>query len=157
LLHFRPSEFKGKDKIQLWINHLALCADKSLSPQPSRFVGKKAEYQLQPLDADLAREKLQTLLEIYRQGQQQALLFIPETSYAAYNPDYATEDKRLQAINKAWQGNRFPAIPGEGSNLYVDRCFGESEEWPAEFFELAEQVFSGFHELLEERDLEQGK
>ncbi len=147
LLRYRPAQFKGKDKIGLWIYHLALCA--AGYQIPAVFVGQGAMYRLEPLPSDKAMERLSVLFFHFQKGLQQPLRFFADSSYHAYEPDYR-DDKRLREMHNAFHGLPYNNIPGEGADPYVQRCFVELDEWPAEFVTLAQSVYGEFSDLLSE-------
>jgi exodeoxyribonuclease V gamma subunit len=118
LVACRPSPVGPRDRIALWVRHLALnAAAPPGAPRESRHYGEGEALRLGPV-AD-AGARLARLVELYRQGLSEPLPFYPASSHA-YADALARGKGReaaLRAAQGAWEGS--PGRPGEGADPEV--------------------------------------
>jgi exodeoxyribonuclease V gamma subunit len=101
---FRPAALKARDGLQLWLQHLALCAATAgTRPATSLHIAADRVLRLAPVANPL--EILQELLVLWRAGHSAPLPFFPETSRAyveAWNRS-GNPDKALAACRRVWR------------------------------------------------------
>jgi exodeoxyribonuclease V gamma subunit len=148
LVSFRPGELKAKDRLRLWVRHLAGCA---LDPETrSIHLARDKTLVLAPVADPPAL--LADLLAIYRQGLCEPVAFFPETSLAwaetgergsrlrsAWDGDYnGFAESRDAAVQIAWRGRdplavpAFPDLAGRiwGPCLAVSTPIPARQDWP---------------------------
>ena len=82
---YRPSGIKAKDRLRLWLYHLALCAAPienidRISAHLATNKGKALIFRLAPVEGP--DRYLKDLMAIWQRGQTEPLPFFPETSWA---------------------------------------------------------------------------
>ena len=158
LVGWRFGDYRPKDQLDLWLEHLFVCAllaDLPDNQKHSRFLCTKRikPYSYLPLPADEACAELRTLLQLYRRGQTSLLPFLPDTSFEYAK---AVNKGKAQSATRVWNDHsggdiaRDPAWrlllgPLQSPLLPAD-FFGPSDgtlesPMPAGFDELATQVF----------------
>ncbi len=143
-LQYRFSKLKAKDFIQFWLQHLLLnAAQQENLPECSVLVGIDKCFHAAPV-AD-SREILTKLVELYRQGLEQALYFFPQSSmeFAKTLQQKKSADQALQAAMQCWQGSKFQR--GECLDSYYELYFANDAMPPIEhesFKTLAVQFFN---------------
>ena len=135
-------------KLQLWIEHLALCAGGTSDyPRRSLLIGRgkggSEELVFLPVDEQEARERLSELVAIYRRGLGEPLAFFPQTSMVYVekinaddeSPDEAAR-KTFHAVQNTWNRDH------DATRASVVRVFGGLAPGElADFPELARRVF----------------
>ncbi len=142
LLRYRTGKLRARDRLRLWLEHLALNA---VAPPGvacvSVFCAEDDLLRLGPV-ADAAA-RLQELVGLYREGWREALPFFPETSLAyAERLLRKGEDAEaaLAAAAKVWAGSQFAA--GDGEDVYNRLAFRGRDPLDTRFAELAERVYA---------------
>ncbi|MEJ2481237.1 MAG: exodeoxyribonuclease V subunit gamma [Acidihalobacter sp.] len=142
LLRYRTGRLRARDRLRLWLEHLALNA---LAPQGvecvSVFCAEDGLLRLGPVTD--APAHLQALVGLYREGWREPLPFFAETSLAyAERLLRKGEDAEaaLAAAAKVWAGNQF--VAGEADDAYNRLAFRALEPLDARFAELAERVYA---------------
>ena len=79
IVTWRVGKLRPEDRLQLWLRHLVLCAG-GVEAQ-SLFLAEDAELRLPALAADQAGAHLTGLLELYRQGLERPLRFVPTLAW----------------------------------------------------------------------------
>ncbi|MBI5013919.1 MAG: exodeoxyribonuclease V subunit gamma [Deltaproteobacteria bacterium] len=148
LVQFRPATVKARDRLRLWVHHLALnlVAEEGL-PRSSLLVGKGEVVGLPPLEA--AAERLRDLLDLYWEGLGRLLPFFPRASWA-YAQRLGKDGDRWAARKAArseWEGD-FRKDP-EAGDPHFARAFGREDPLGAEFEALAGRVFGPLLEAVE--------
>ena len=137
---FRLAKTKGKDRLQLWIQHLLLLLSRSDQVAPvSRHFGSDEVLTFGPVDDPQA--ELEPFVKFYRQGLRQPLHFFPASSlaWAKAKPEVAM----LRAI-KVWEGGYYA---GENAELAYQIAFrGQAKE--ALFDTQFEQLSALFQPIL---------
>lgn len=142
LLRYRCARLRARDRLTLWIEHLALCcAQPQGYPQESLLVCRNSALSLPPL-ADAAR-LLEELLEIYGDGLCRPLPFFPETSF-----DFLT--KGMQEAERNWYGAPFGLTGPESSDPAFMLCFGRNEPLDDAFKQLAERIYGPLLNVVQE-------
>ncbi|HAA04918.1 MAG TPA: exodeoxyribonuclease V subunit gamma, partial [Syntrophobacteraceae bacterium] len=126
LVRFRAARANARDRLHLWIRHLALNAvDLSPVPRQSILAGVDGSWQFEPVPQ--AREHLNQLLEIYWDGLCRPLRLFPQLSYdyACARREGKSADYAVAVARRNWQGSRAGDHQrrGEGDDPYLDLCF----------------------------------
>jgi exodeoxyribonuclease V gamma subunit len=137
LLHFRPARLAAKDKLRLWVEHLALCADgvaaSSLHVAVDRCFTLKA---LQPVEA---QRHLLRLIELYDEGLRRPIPLYPGASLEYVSKLKGDEtDKALLAANKKWQSSEYAR--GDNDDPWIAMAFRDQDPFSTEFEVLAREV-----------------
>lgn len=101
---FRPAALKARDRVQLWVHHLALCAATAGTRRPTGLhVAADRVLRLSPVHN--AHERLQDLLALWREGQSAPLPFFPDTShaYAEALGRSGAPHRALAACRRVWR------------------------------------------------------
>jgi len=135
-VRFRPAKLKGRDMVQLWIDHLVLCSLAHPEDKPvSRHVATDDVIRLYQVDDPLS--ELQQLLVGYWQGLRGPLHFFPEAARAWSE---ATKDERRDAdAVKAWNGGYMQR--GEGEDAAYRIALRGRDPLDQNFRNLAARVF----------------
>lgn len=103
----QPSKASGKYTVGLWITHLALRASVTQERWKSALVHDGGTVTLgTSVSSSEAKAHLQTLAELYVQGQSAPVSFFPKTSLAyieALHKSKGNADKALIAATKTWR------------------------------------------------------
>ncbi|VAW85376.1 Exodeoxyribonuclease V gamma chain [hydrothermal vent metagenome] len=139
LQSYRYTKIKAKDRLALWLNHLALCA---INPAgvalKSRHFAEDGTLCFAPVDDPL--HQLQRLLQHYWQGLQKPLPFYPESSLlytTLINKGKA--DEALAKAEKNFLGSDY--YPGEGADPYLQLVLRDQHPFDGSFIELAEAIY----------------
>ena len=143
-LFWRYASLKGKDRLAGWLRHLALnAAGRALA---TTIIGNDGAMTLAPLPMAAAKDCLDELVTLYRQGWQRPLPFFPQSAYAYAAALEKTGDvlKAQAAAAKVWKQAEFSPLPGEEDDPYYRLCF-PVDPLADEFTLLALEIF---HPLL---------
>ncbi len=145
LLAFRLDGIKPRDRLDLWLRHLALsCGAPPGVALLSRWIGQDEELLLGPVAE--AEVHLGRLLALYRQGLSRPLHFFPKSSYAYARAAADDRQDPLRAAQKLWSGSEHSW--GECEDPYFDLALRGADPLDAEFEELALAVFGPLLENL---------
>ena len=124
-LYYRVGDLKPKFQLVPWLRHLALNADGH--ELPTVMVARDGTAHFKPLDPAQARDHLEALLKLHRQGLTRPLLLPPQASFDFYETYAETKnvDGACEAAAKAWEGGYWRS--GEGSDPYWSRLFSLPE------------------------------
>lgn len=162
LIQYRYARVTPKDRIRIWICHLALnsiIADNY--PRTSMLVGSAPQNTGEPEWAAWeyppvknSEEILGTLVEKYWFGLKMPLHFFPKSSWA-YSVAHLEKDKppcdALQTARNTWAGNDYAR--GECEDAYYRLCFRNTDPLDLEFEKTAIEIF---RPLLEhQREIEE--
>lgn len=145
LLRYRAANAKGKDLVQLWLEHLVLCAQGVHSS--SSFFGLNGRHWFEPLPPESAREHLQAWVDLCLQSLQEPLPLPADTSWvrvskAAEKGDEAAEKDAANCFNSDnWSF-------GEVDDLYIARVFSDYSMLGPRFTELSEQFYGPLQQHL---------
>ncbi len=140
LLRYRCTKVKSKDRLNIWIHHLALNCRNGSGPHPrfSRVAGSDAMWEYQPVEN--SQDILESLLETYWEGLKRPLPFFPEASckYAETRGRNRSHEDALRSAQNVWTGSEWH--PGElDRDFYFQQCFGHT--FDPEFQSIALNVF----------------
>jgi exodeoxyribonuclease V gamma subunit len=146
LLRFRSATVKGRDRLNLWVRHLALnAADVPGLPRTSMLLGLDGRWQYASMPPTDAQSLLTQLLEVYWIGLCRPLKFFPQISYGYARAMQAGRPREtaLNAARQAWEGSGSGENhrSGEGEEPYLALCFAAQDPLDEEFMQLAVRIF----------------
>jgi exodeoxyribonuclease V gamma subunit len=134
LLRYRCARIRARDRLVLWIEHLALCcAGTGGYPRESLLVCRDSMLSLPPLED--ASRLLRELLDIYGSGLRRPLPFFPEASFGFLG-------KGRQEAKRCWYGAPFSRLRPESADPAFALCFGRNDPLDDEFMALAERIYA---------------
>ena len=153
-------ELRQRQLIDIWIRHLALCAN---GYSEASFIVSRSKYkkngvypatsqQLKPVPADKAVEQLQMLAGHYDQGLVEPLPFMPEASRAFFDT-YKDSDDYDQAIEKAISNYASDQPGSEGSDRHYARLFNFPDVFDDFFAHLATDIYTPITKYLDKVDI----
>jgi exodeoxyribonuclease V gamma subunit len=139
---------KAKDRLRLWVHHLALnlVAAEGL-PRSSVLVGRGEVVALPALEGEGAQERLGDLLGLYCEGLCRLVPFFPRASWA-YAQRVGRDGERWAALRAArleWEGGF--RSDAEAGDPHFARAFGREGPLGAEFEEVSVRVFGPLLDL----------
>jgi len=140
LLRYRCAKLKPRDRIRLWIEHLALNGLAGGGyPAGSLAVAKDGGFRLGPVPR--WREILAFLLETRRLGMREPLPFFPAASFAYADRALGGkgENAALRAAVREWHGSE--GFPGEKRDPAYRLCFGDADPLDGRFCSLAREIW----------------
>lgn len=140
-LTVRPASITARDRLRLWLGHLALGAAAPVATAgESRHIGLEKQLRLAPV-ADAAR-RLEALLDRWWQGQSAPLAFFPETSwaFAAALDRTGREAEAMRAARRAWQDDYLGR--GEAFDPSVRIAWRGRDPLGPDFQGLAVEIFA---------------
>ncbi|VBB43880.1 DNA helicase/exodeoxyribonuclease V, gamma subunit [uncultured Desulfatiglans sp.] len=145
LVHYRAARLKARDRLRLWIEHLAWHSlAEADPPKPSVLAALEKRNKAlvwtgrsytPPEDAS---ELLAKLLAWLQRGLERPLPFFPESSMAFAEGVLKRGDRPEAALERArrqWEEDAFSK--GECSDPYFDLCFGSGDPLDEAFEDLA--------------------
>lgn len=138
---YRYTDMKDKDMVMLTISHLAAnLLDRG--PVRTVFVAKSKSKELLPVTAEEAKLQLQKLLNYYLTGMSKPLPFFISCStvFCKALADEKTEEEALFAASIDWENNFDAAAKGDGSDEYIQFCFGPEFPGGDEFVKVSKAV-----------------
>jgi len=155
LLHYRYARVKARDRLKVWINHLALNSVMAENyPHISMLIGLEPEKKHDDLWAawkyspvENSKDILETLLKEYWEGLKNPLHFLPDTSWAYAHTmleKNKSEEDALNSARKIWEKTDYSR--GECEDPYYQLCFINADPLNSEFRRIAEEVFRPFLE-----------
>jgi exodeoxyribonuclease V gamma subunit len=153
LLQYRYARVKSRDRLKVWIHHLALNSLRADNyPRISMLVGLDPNKRDEPVWAaweyssvENSEEILGKILEAYWAGLVKPLHFFPESSWVYAHTRLGKNKPHGDAVEKArsnWMGSDFSR--GECEDAYYELCFGNTDPIDSEFQRIAEEVFTPF-------------
>ncbi len=141
-LVYRPANLKAKDRLRLWIQHLALCAARPLGVELESLhigAGSKDILRLHPVEDP--EKHLQVLVDLWFQGQERPLPFFPESSwvYAEKCSKDPISDSPERLCGTAWKNEYLER--GEAYDVAVQTAFRGLEPLDEVFAKVAWKVF----------------
>lgn len=136
---YRYAELKGKDYLNIWLQHLILHVASPELPWENRLAGRKEWLRF--TRPDQAAGLLTRLLDLFHEGLTRPLKFFPQTSlqYAKALHSGKSPQAALNSARAAWQETDFSR--GEEGDPYFRLCFGKMDPLDEEFCTLAEAVY----------------
>lgn len=136
-LLFRCARMRAQDRFRSWLLHLAQNAAENDASRDTLIVTLDRSICYRPVTG--ATERLEALLDLYREGLAEPLPFFPRTSLAwAEKADKPEADRRKAALGQWLDG--FGGIEGEGSDPAIHRCFGEEPPFSDRFRSIADEL-----------------
>jgi exodeoxyribonuclease V gamma subunit len=144
LVRFRAANVKPKDRLRLWVEHLALsCAATAGHPRTSLLLGRDQGFRYRgPSDS---REQLCRLLDLYWEGLRRPVPLLPAASleYARRWMDPKTRDGALVAAHRKWAGSDFDqGEPAEGQDAYNALCFRDVDPLGDDFLRRSLEILA---------------
>lgn len=150
-LLYRVGSIRNIDKLNLLIDHLLLSLCHT-NFQSSIFLGKNGKSDaietmcLPRFEKDQAHSVLANLVNLFCLGQQQPLPFFPDFCWNLLEKDIASASERF------YHGDYGSGRDGEGSDVYIHRCFPElTEAILLQTKTNAELVYGELRAVLEEQ------
>ena len=151
LMQYRYTRVKVRDRIRIWIYHLALnCLRDDAYPRVSMFAGLDPSDKRRTvwaaweyLQVENSEDLLGELLEQYWQGLRNPLHFFPESSFTYASRHIQKNQKTgvcLNMANQKWTGSDFGR--GESDDPYYQLCFRDRSPIDDDFRQIAEIFFS---------------
>jgi exodeoxyribonuclease V gamma subunit len=149
---FRPGALKARDRVQLWIHHLALCAA-TAAPQSATSLHVAADRVLRLAPVPDPLVVLQDLLALFHEGQSAPLPFFPETSHAYVEAldRCGAPDKALDACRRVWRNAH--NARGEAFDGAVQLAWRGQDPLQAKFQRTARRVFEPLTAVAREEPL----
>ncbi len=142
LMHYTASKFKGPQLLALWLDHLALCVNSTISEQQtSRLITSDKTFQLSPVDEDSAKALLLDYGEIFQRGLESILPIFPLSSFAFANGDN---------VEKSWGQNSQFGAGGDSEDEYIKIALRGIEIQP-----LLEPTFADYASRIYARLIDQ--
>ncbi|MDX2423002.1 MAG: exodeoxyribonuclease V subunit gamma [Amphritea sp.] len=150
LVRYRAANAKGRDLVQLWLEHLVLCA--SGYALRSYFFGLNGRHWFEPLSETRASDYLEAWLNAYRQGMCEPLPLPADTAWvlASKTLDKGEERGESEAM-KCFNVDPYSQI-GESRDLYISRVYPDYTALGPRFSELAEAFYWPLAEALQKDD-----
>ncbi|MGQ9795293.1 exodeoxyribonuclease V subunit gamma [Desulfosoma sp.] len=150
-LVYRPAQIKAKDRLRLWIRHLALCAVRpSCVDLKSVHIGrgKEKEDVFRLTSVDAPEKHLADLVQLWREGHQRPLPFFPESSwiYALKSCKTARRSPPAEICGKTWKDDF--SRKGEAFRPSVRTAFRGLDPLNDTFVHLADRVFGPILKML---------
>lgn len=147
VFHFRSGSFRGKQVVNLWLEHLFACAaGLSISSSLGLGMAKKQKgkddeidrCEFSPVPREMAQSYLLELIEFMNKCYQQ-----PQAFFLTLAMKYLTEkpEKQLEVLEKS-QDSEFSEV----NNEFVQRCF--AEEINSDLVEFLSQHTTLWQKLL---------
>jgi exodeoxyribonuclease V gamma subunit len=147
LLAYTTARFYPYQLLRRWIEHLLLNLAKppGVAPQTHLLEGEREGIYHPPEDAGAL---LESLLELYWQGQDRPLPFYPATAWA-YMEGLSGGDREraMQRARTQWYGNRHQA--GDAAKPYNRLMWPDGNCFTAEFASLNETILEPLRDHLE--------
>ncbi|NVK26422.1 MAG: exodeoxyribonuclease V subunit gamma [Flavobacteriia bacterium] len=156
-LSYRIGDLSAHQKMQTWIEHLALCAQGT--PKEHHLInltktGKLLQHSFIIIPSNDAQDYLNTMLALLQQGLCQPIA-LPAKSADAWCKSYCSS-KTLEDADIAWeqalklyQDNSSAFTRSEVDDAYWQRYFPDLNRQKAQFVSLCEQIWLPMHRHLE--------
>ncbi|MDR1661691.1 MAG: exodeoxyribonuclease V subunit gamma [Azoarcus sp.] len=147
LLH-RYDEARAHDYLSAWLDHLALCAaPPSGMTLQTRILARDGDFALRPLKPLDARDHLEKLLALYREGLTQPLRFFPKSAWKYACARHGDEARRRAEADKRWADGEYPEKDDAAWRLALRGMDSALDE---RFRDNASAVFGALREHLED-------
>lgn len=157
LVNVITNKLSGKWVIKHLIEHA--CLNAMGSHQQSTLICQDHKLTFKPMAAKEAKDYLQSLFELYKQGIQQPLLLLPQTAWQSIRPKKLggrSFNHELHSSDAFFgKGSGAFAVSGERDDLHVQRCFEDQdlESIPPSNSKYAEIMYGPWLELIEIEEL----
>ncbi|WP_428036413.1 exodeoxyribonuclease V subunit gamma [Amphritea sp.] len=150
LVRYRAANAKGRDIVQLWLEHLVLCA--SGYPLQSWFFGLNGRHWFDPVEQGRALDYLQEWLNAYRQGMREPLPLPADTAWMLESKTLEKgEERAQQEAQKCFNLDAYTQM-GESRDLYINRVYPDYNALGPRFVALAELLYRPLAEALQQGD-----
>lgn len=152
-LAWRLGRLREEDLIDNWICHLVLSLLKPESTAKTRLLATAI-----PAELDFAQvqehngcfeaqwhqpsqpaQLMTQLLELYQQGQTQPLPFFVRSSWIYLHCYQVKPEQGPKALQQTWNGSEM--MPGEVSDPWLARCYGQQEPFDTQFESVAQTIY----------------
>lgn len=148
LIDIRTGQLRKRQLIDLWIRHLFACTTGSVSRSIAISVAKDEPvlHSLRAVSPEVAVAQLSHLMAQFRNGLQQPLLFIPETSYAWASSLFDGDSPARAGRNaqRAWSQTPY----SEALDREYQRVFNFDDLYQPEFETIATDIWGPVLEQL---------
>ena len=149
-LRARYDDTRAGDYLGAWLAHLLLCAD----PAPgvrceTHGLSRDGEFHFAPLDPTQARQQLETLIGLYREGLRAPLHFFPKSAWA-----FVTNGDSLHKATARWSGGMRPQFGEAADPAYRLALRGVEQPLDERFCALASTVFTPLLAALDDDRLD---
>ncbi len=142
LMAYHGGNFKGRQLLALWLDHLALCAANLWREnESSLLLCKDKTWRLAPLSESAASKQLADYCHLYREGMTRPLPIFPDASFTWARE--ADQDKALARALRPWQ-NQW-GLGGDNTNPYIRLVLRGGYELPignSEFDCYAQRLYA---------------
>jgi exodeoxyribonuclease V gamma subunit len=162
LLQYRYARVKTRDRLTVWIHHLALNSLMTDTyPRTSILAGLEPDKRREAVWAaweyssvENSKEILESLLKEYWAGLMKPLHFFSDTSWMYAHillEKNKTGEDALDSARRIWEKTDYNR--GECEDPYYQLCFGNIDPLDSEFRRIAEEVFRPFleHQIAVEK------
>jgi exodeoxyribonuclease V gamma subunit len=136
-LLYRCARMRAQDRLRSWLLHLAYHAAGRGDAHETLIVTLDRSISYRPVAG--ATERLEALLDLYREGLSEPLPFFPRASLGWAEKAGKPEDERRKAALSEWLDG-FGGRDGEGSDPAIRRCFGEEPPFGERFAAIADAL-----------------
>ncbi len=144
IIECRPAKSSAKNKLQLWLRHLLLCAYHRQEHKHLTTIGVNNDMTLifTAVAQSQAIEYLQSLVDIFLTGLTQPAAFFPETSFSFIHKGRAEAMKKFNGTYRTH---------GEINNAHIQRCYCSFDTIPLQQLDtIARMVFEPMVNYLTE-------
>ncbi|UTW01797.1 exodeoxyribonuclease V subunit gamma [Amphritea atlantica] len=150
LVRYRAANAKGRDMVQLWLEHLVLCA--SGYRLQSYFFGLNGRHWFDPLEQGRALDYLQEWLNAYRQGLCEPLPLPADTAWILESKTLEKDqDKAVMEAQKCFNIDSYTQL-GESRDLYINRVYPDYSSLGPRFVALSELLYRPLALALQQGD-----
>jgi exodeoxyribonuclease V gamma subunit len=133
LILWRSGKLRSKDRINLYLQWLCLCAQlPKTALNQAHFISTEKLYSLPSVDKNAALQQLAIWLEYFQNGADQLIHFYPEAAW-----EWVTSQNENRTLNK-FIGSEYSS--GEGSEPHIQRVCPDLAEHFENFSELADRL-----------------
>ena len=150
MVNVAPNRLNAKLVLKLMIEQA--CLNTMGVQKPAVLICQDHSITLKAKEVSEAREYLVKLCDLYRQGLNRPLAFLPETAWQLVRPNKQggrTYNNERHSLDAFFGTQGMFAKAGERDDLHVMRCFDELDNIPEESLLLSEAIFGPWLELLE--------
>ncbi|HSQ79889.1 MAG TPA: exodeoxyribonuclease V subunit gamma, partial [Casimicrobiaceae bacterium] len=150
LIRRRYDDARPRDYLAGWIEHLFVnaMAPPGVTAQ-TIWHSRDGRYVLPPIDD--ARERLESLVSLYRKGLQRPIHFFPKSAWK-----YVSEDESLSRAASAWHSTSFHPHGEDRDPAYGLALRGVEDPLDDEFIECAKTVYQPLLDVIADDRLESG-
>ena len=146
ILRYRASSIKIKDLLNLWVEHLALCASGTCGE--SVHLGLDKTMIMKPMGRVEALKYLETIVSLYLEGYTRPIPILPNSSYeyAKWLPKKGAEEALVRAKSK-WTSTNYSR--GDDADPWIAQAFRDYDPYDEEFESVVRAVLIPMIENME--------